>query len=98
MSLDSFSPNLRALVIGSTGAIGAAFVRGIRAHRADAQVIELHRHSTPAIDFTNERSIEQASQALALQGPFHLIINATGILHGDNFMPEKSWRTWNTSI
>ncbi|MFZ6864017.1 SDR family NAD(P)-dependent oxidoreductase [Undibacterium sp. Ji67W] len=89
MSLDSFPPNLRALVIGSTGAIGAAFVRGIRAHRADAQVIELHRHSIPAIDFTNEQSIERAAQAVAPQGLFHLIINATGILHGDNFMPEK---------
>ncbi|MFZ6689126.1 SDR family NAD(P)-dependent oxidoreductase [Undibacterium sp. SXout11W] len=89
MSLDSFPTNLRALVIGSTGAIGAAFVRGIRAHRADAQVIELHRHSTPAIDFTNEQSIERAAQAVAPKGLFHLIINATGILHGDNFMPEK---------
>ena len=89
MSLDSFPPNMRALVIGSTGAIGAAFVRLLHAHRADAQVIELHRHSRPAIDFTNEQSIELAAQVAAPQGPFHLIINATGILHGDNFMPEK---------
>jgi NAD(P)-dependent dehydrogenase (short-subunit alcohol dehydrogenase family) len=78
-----------ALVIGASGALGAAFVELLGASPRCASVRGLHRHSTPPIDFADEQSITAAASALA-EGPrYHLIINATGMLHGDGLMPEK---------
>ena len=87
--LDSFPHGFRALVIGATGAIGSAFVSQLKAHPKCGVVEALHRHSQPAIDFNQEASIASAAASLAGQGPFHLIINAAGVLHSLQFMPEK---------
>ena len=54
-----------------------------------ALALGLHRQSQPAIDFDDEASIAQAAAALAPQGPFHLIVNAAGVLHSAGVMPEK---------
>ena len=89
LHLDSFPSPLRALVIGASGGIGAAFVRALRLASSDNHVEELHRHSIPPIDFSEEGSIERAAEQLVARGPYHLIINATGVLHGNDFMPEK---------
>ncbi|MDO9192899.1 MAG: SDR family NAD(P)-dependent oxidoreductase [Undibacterium sp.] len=85
----AFPEHYKALVIGASGAIGAAFVDLLNADPRCALVLGLHRQSQPAIDFTNEASIADAASALAGQAPFHLIINATGVLHTAEFMPEK---------
>ena len=45
--------------------------------------------STPRIDFGDEASVADAALALAGQGPFHLVINAAGLLHGAHGLPEK---------
>ncbi len=87
--MTSFPDQFRALVIGASGAIGAAFVALLEAHPQCASVVSLHRHSQPAIDFDDEASIAAAAAALAQQAPFHLIINAAGKLHTPDFMPEK---------
>ncbi|MGN6829747.1 SDR family NAD(P)-dependent oxidoreductase [Paucibacter sp. M5-1] len=80
----------RALVIGASGALGAAFVQALRADPRCGLCVALHRHSAPlAIDFARPDSIAEAAAALADQGPFQLIINAAGLLHGEGFMPEK---------
>lgn len=79
----------RALVIGASGAIGAAFVAQLEADPQCAGVTALHRQSLPAIDFDDEATIAAAAAALAQQAPFHLIINAAGTLHAPDFMPEK---------
>jgi NAD(P)-dependent dehydrogenase (short-subunit alcohol dehydrogenase family) len=89
MQLLSFPENFRACVIGASGAIGAAFVDALRNNPRCAQVIALHRNSVPAIDLTDEVSIQAAAAEVKLQGPFHLIIHAAGILHQQDFMPEK---------
>jgi len=89
LNLDSFPAQLRALVIGASGGIGAAFVRALRNASTQYHVEELHRHSVPLIDFSDEQTIQRAAQHLAAHGPFHLIINATGILHSNDLMPEK---------
>ena len=87
--MQSFPSDFRALVIGASGGIGAAFVELLRQHPRCAVVHALHRHSQPAIDFDDESSIAGAAASLAQQPKFHLIINATGVLHGGGFMPEK---------
>lgn len=89
MQLHSFPENFRACVIGASGAIGAAFVHALQNDPRCAHVIALHRNSVPAIDLTDEASIEAAAAAIKSQGPFHLIIHAAGILHQQEFMPEK---------
>ncbi len=86
---DSFPDQFRALVIGASGAIGSGFVAHLSADARCGGVVALHRRSTPAIDFENEDSIARAATALADQAPFDLIIHAGGILHSEQFMPEK---------
>ncbi len=87
--LPSFPQAMRALVIGASGGIGSAFVAQLKAQRPDAQVVELHRQSQPAIDFADEASIWQAATELSLRGKFHLIIVASGVLHTADMGPEK---------
>ncbi len=87
--MNGFPPEFRALVIGGSGAIGTAFVEALRADPACAAVLSLHRRSTPAIDFDDEGSIGLAAAGVAGQGPFHLIVNAAGLLHTPRFQPEK---------
>ena len=79
----------RALVIGSSGAIGAAFLELLRRDPDCEAAIGVHRRSDPSIDYDIEESIWTAAHALEAGGVFQLIINATGILHTDALMPEK---------
>ena len=88
-SLESFPIGFQAIVIGSSGAIGAAVLQLLAANPRCGRVVGLHRGSVPPIDFNEPQSIDVAAQTLAGGGPFHLIINATGSLHGDGYMPEK---------
>ena len=87
--MNSFPQGFRALVIGSSGAIGAAFTSLLAADSACAGVDGIHRSSQPAIDFADESSIAAAAASLANRAPYHLIINAAGLLHTARFMPEK---------
>jgi len=87
--LSSFAPGFRALVIGASGGIGQALVQTLQTHPRCGLVIGLYRHSSPAVDFDDAASIALAAQELKGRGPFQLIINAAGVLHTANFMPEK---------
>jgi NAD(P)-dependent dehydrogenase (short-subunit alcohol dehydrogenase family) len=87
--LSSFPTGFRALVIGASGGVGQAMVQHLANAPHCAEVVGLHRHSEPRIDFDHEASIASAADALRGCGKFHLIINAAGLLHSAAFMPEK---------
>jgi len=87
--MDSLPDQFHALVIGSSGGIGSAFVDLLKDLPRCASVRGLHRKSAPAIDYADEESIAAAARQLADGPRFHLIINATGMLHNAEFMPEK---------
>lgn len=89
LTLDSLPQDYRALVIGASGAIGGAFVDALQADPRCGGVLALHRRSQPSIDFEIEESIGRAALAVADHAPFHLIVEAAGILHTPQFGPEK---------
>lgn len=78
-----------ALVIGSSGSIGQAFIEHLKQLPNCSKVIGLSRQTTPSIDYENPSSIQAAANELSQEGPFHLIIVATGILHTNDWLPEK---------
>ena len=81
--------SFRALVIGSSGTIGAAFLELLQNNPSCSMVIGIHRHSEYPIDYQDPSSIESSAKSLSLQAPFHLIINTIGVLHSLEWMPEK---------
>ena len=87
--MNTFPDGFRALVIGASGGIGQAFVQALQANPRCTEVIGLHRHSEPRVDFDDEASIGAAAAQLHAAGKFNLIINAAGVLHSGDFMPEK---------
>ena len=87
--MNTFPDGFRALVIGASGGIGAALVEALTDNPRCGFVQGLHRHSDPAVDFDMEARVATAAAVLGQQPKFHLIINATGVLHAPGAMPEK---------
>ena len=91
-------PRPRAIVIGSSGGIGAALERRLTGR--GYVVSGLSRSGDAAasdqeqlkIDLTCERSIEAASAHVSAGKPFSMIIVATGLLHDAEVAPERSLR------
>ena len=79
----------RALVIGSSGTIGAAFIDLLKNNPSCSEVIGVHRHSEFPINYENFETIENCANALSHLAPFQLIINTVGVLHTNSWMPEK---------
>lgn len=77
----------RALIVGASGGIGGAVAEALEAR--GAQVARLSR-SADGLDVTDEASVERALGAL--EGPFGLVLVATGALVVDGHAPEKSLR------
>ncbi len=79
-----------AIIFGSNGGIGAALVEALEEGQFD-RVLAFSRQSEPAIDLTDETSIEAAADWTRAQGITpSLLIVASGILHSSNQGPEKS--------
>ena len=85
--LRSFPQGFRALVLGASGGIGSAYVQHLQADPRCALMVGLGRSTLPPIDFEHEATVSEAAAALAPRGPFHLVIVATGMLHGPEGMP-----------
>ncbi len=93
IALGSFPSDGIAVVIGAFGGLGRAFVDRLGGESVFASVIGLGRSSTPPIDLESERTIAEAARHVADMGAdLRLVIDATGFLHGDGFMPEKGLR------
>jgi NAD(P)-dependent dehydrogenase (short-subunit alcohol dehydrogenase family) len=90
------------IVLGASGAIGAALIRTLLDSATTRQIFALSRKpieivdprvSALAIDLENETSLIQAASACQVEGGVDLIINTIGILHeGDTLRPEKGLR------
>ncbi len=91
--MKSFSPGGIAAVFGSSGAIGNALADALEQSGAFASVLRFSRSTSPALDLTDEPSIEACANTIRDDGrPLRLAFDATGFLHGNGFMPEKSLR------
>lgn len=89
---------MKIAIIGSSGAIGSAFLKHLHAKYPEAEIhtfsrknnINKHHH---IIDYDDEKTIESAAHEAYQNIPFDLVIVATGILHnGADLQPEKSLR------
>jgi len=91
--MNSLPEGYRALILGAGGAIGSALADALRADTRCAAVVALSRQpgaqGEPAIELTDAASLAAAAAALRPQGPFHLIICATGVLQLGPRSPEK---------
>jgi NAD(P)-dependent dehydrogenase (short-subunit alcohol dehydrogenase family) len=87
----------RALVIGSSGTIGSAFMALLQQNVACSEVVDLNRQSPHPINYHDLDSIEAAAKALSLEAPFQLIINTIGVLHTNDWMPEKRLEDLNAA-
>ncbi|QGN53835.1 SDR family NAD(P)-dependent oxidoreductase [Novosphingobium sp. Gsoil 351] len=92
----------RAAVFGASGGIGAALVAALRERHPGCRVYAGSRRSqqqvdpqvTPfAFDLRDPASIGAAATAIGREGPFDLVLVATGMLtRPDGSGPEKSYR------
>ena len=87
--MTSLPEGYRALVVGATGAIGGALLQQLQTDPRCAAVVGVSRQSSPGLDLLDEPSIAACAQALAGQGPFHLVLDATGALTLNGRGPEK---------
>ncbi len=88
----SFDGPVRSLIFGAGGGIGSAFVTLLRANPKVEVCLASSRQAgedVVALDLTDELAIAAYAASLESQGPLHLIINASGLLHRETLQPEK---------
>jgi NAD(P)-dependent dehydrogenase (short-subunit alcohol dehydrogenase family) len=86
--MQSLTQGGNAVVIGATGGIGQAVVEQLES--TGFHVVALSRGSSPAIDITEELSIQAAADSITQ--PLDLVFVATGLLHAGDLQPEKTMR------
>lgn len=87
--MDSLPEGYRAMVIGASGAIGCALLQQLQTDKRCALAIGVSRQSAPGLDLLSEPSIAACAQKLVAQGPFHVVLDATGALTVNGRGPEK---------
>jgi NAD(P)-dependent dehydrogenase (short-subunit alcohol dehydrogenase family) len=102
-NLESFPTRLRAAVFGASGAIGGALCESLARSPRVGRIHAFSRSgvapTAPVIDaapfdLTDEASIAAAAERCRREGPLHIVIVATGVLHaGAELQPEKTWRS-----
>ena len=86
-SMQSLREGYRALVLGASGAIGQAFVQALQADPRCSAVQAISRGQPQAWDQSDAASL--AALAAQIEGPLHLVVDATGALTIDGQGPEK---------
>ena len=99
-NMDEYTPlfaqgDYRALVIGSSGAIGSAFVAAFHADTHCVHVEVVSRQSGSGFDLLNAESISAQASFSREMGPFEIIVDATGALNINGVGPEKSLSSVN---
>jgi len=87
VSMHSLREGYRALVIGASGSIGQAFVQALRSDPRCSEVQAISRGEPTDWDLGDAASL--AALAGQVQGPLHLVVDATGVLMIDRHGPEK---------
>lgn len=77
-------------VIGSSGAIGQAFVEVLSDEYPHANLYPFSRTGAYKIDYSSEDSIAEAANIASNTGPLDLVVVTNGMLHKKDIMPEKS--------
>jgi len=94
--LASFPANGVAVIVGSSGGIGAALTERVEESGHFRKVVGISRSTKVAIDLLDEASIKAFAAWLQdneLRGrELRLVIDATGFLHDGERMPERSWK------
>ncbi|WP_420433337.1 SDR family NAD(P)-dependent oxidoreductase [Hyphobacterium sp.] len=98
--LENLPANYTAAVFGASGGIGRVITRALSEDPRCAKIFAGARSAIPAtrkitgfaFDLMDEDSIASAATDIGVKGPVHLVFVATGILHSDDFGPERSWR------
>ncbi|MDI1236008.1 MAG: SDR family NAD(P)-dependent oxidoreductase [Polaromonas sp.] len=86
-----------AVVVGASGALGAALQTQLQQQGDYGRVLGLGRAGEIRIDYADEAGIAAAAQAVARicaeSGlALRLLLVATGFLHGPQGQPERGWR------
>ena len=86
-------------VLGCSGAIGKAITEQLAQAFPHARIYAFSRQprqdfaanvQAASIDYTDEHTIEQAAKVLGPGQCFSMVFVATGLLHNEKMMPEKS--------
>jgi len=107
--LGSFGENITVAVFGASGGIGASFVKLFSEIEAVSNIIALSKRKPPIlpkktswlhIDFDKEETIINAANSFKdSYNHLNIVIVATGTLHdGDNYQPEKTWRSLDSEV
>ena len=84
--------DFHALVVGSSGALGGAFVKHLRMDRRCQNVSELSRTTHPNFDLSRPEDFSDLLKSLEMPTALSLIVDATGALSLSGLGPEKSLR------
>ena len=81
------------VIIGGTGAIGNAIAIEI-GKLGFKEILKIGTKTNPSIDFNDESTIIKTAEFIKKKNkPISILFDATGILHHENYMPEKTLKS-----
>ncbi len=84
--------NNLVVIAGGTGAIGKAIADEL-SKIGFLDIIKIGTKTSPSINFNNENTILETVEYIREKNkPITIFFDATGVLHHDNFMPEKTFK------